>query len=57
MSGQRVYTMLDLRLGLVELTPEQQQRIDRVIPILAQAGRRELRRLTTAEPKSKVSGD
>lgn len=37
--------MLDLKLGLVKPTPEQRAQIARVIPILAQAGSRALRRM------------
>lgn len=52
MTEQRVYTMLDLRLGLVKYTPEQQAQIARVIPIFALAGIRALRRADQEERRS-----
>ncbi|MFZ5823871.1 MAG: hypothetical protein ACOY94_06025 [Bacillota bacterium] len=50
MSKQRTYTELDLRLGLVKLSPEQQQIItERVVPILARGIERELKRLAAEQ--------
>lgn len=41
-----MYTELDLRLGFVQLTPEQERFIDeRVIPILLRAAKRAMPRL------------
>lgn len=40
----RRVTLLDLQLGLVQLTPEQRERLQRaLVPVLTQAARRILR--------------
>jgi len=46
----RCYTMLDVRLGLVELTEDQRKVIrTKVIPVLARAARRELAKWQQAQ--------